>query len=221
MLGKQLKCGYITLCKKCHFKLHAKEVKEDIYKQPLSPYGTFFYINIDEFKQNNISHSVFTKIIKLGTYMNWDNIAKGYGKRDLCDMLGIKDRTLEKYNKELKRIISINESGDIYINENYIKKGRNNYKDKIVVFIDNFNYIYDSIDIKQHKVIGEAIYNNNELEQIYYYGCSGGNSKKKFKDCIDTNIIKWNKGEIMFNPEIFLFDYLNDVAKTIDNYNIF
>lgn len=224
MLGKQLKCGYKTLCKNCHLKLHAKENKEEIYKT-YNPYGSYLFLNIDKFKENNIEPSIFIKIIKLSTFMNYDNQLKikkkSYGLKDIQDLLNMKERNFHRFKTYIlkNKLIIIDENKNIFINKDYIKKGYTNYKNKMIVFIDNFNKLYDKLEDRKHKILGNIIYFNKEQNQIYpieYINYS--NIHRTIQELKKHDILKYKNKSIMFNPSIFCFDFISNIKILEDTY---
>lgn len=232
MLAKQLKSEYKTLCKKCHMKLHNKEKYSEEYKNHYyNPNGGYITINIEDLKKLNIENNILIRYLYLCCYSNYNNkitIAvnktrhKNLLKEDLINMLNMSKGEAYRTIKCLtdNELIYINDDS-IILNRSYCTKGNNNYKNKLKIFINSYLNIYSNIDPRKHKTLGNILNNSICSKNLIYdeYTLEKYGNKTRIKRYIESieNLGKFNKNEIILNPNTFYCGYLDFSYKDIIN----
>ena len=238
MLGKQLKIEYKTLCRCCHMKLHMAKKRNGEYNQnPFTQYGPYFFIKFKELKEKEIEGNTLVRFIRLCSYMDYDNRirlgnAKGKKslavKKDLQEILKISERETRVFQKEMfrKELIILNEDKTMVINKKYALKGYSNEIERNIIFENEFNKLYNEIEVVKHKPLGNSLYENVNKEQIFKFDDDKYSSfKHKYRSLRDITttgeVFKAKGNVVMFNPCLFLFECHRDIKELIKIYKEF
>lgn len=236
MLGKQIKIKYITLCDKCHKKLHSND---ESVKNYYNPYGKYIQINIDEMKKLNLEGSILFKFLYLCTNIDYDNSImydvrvrnKRYADKfkDLQELLNLKDKQFYDFKRIIysKDLIK-EENNKLYISSKYVVKGYNNYKSSYKIFIDNFKNLYYKCSTKQHKIIGnifigmfddmtDNIINKKIGHFIKDIGYKGKPSNFIERlNCITDDFIKSYNKQLYINPKYLITGIVDERVKLLE-----
>ena len=238
MLGKQLKIEYKTLCRSCHMKLHMAKKRNGEYNQnTLSQYGPYFFIKFKELKEKEIEGNMLVRFIRLCSCMDYDNRirlgnAKGKKslavKKDLQKILKISERETRIFQKEMfeKELIILNEDKTMVVNKKYALKGYSNEIERNIIFKNEFDKLYNEIEVVKHKPLGNSLYENVNKEQIFKIDDDRYSSfKYKYRSLKDVTtmgeIFKTKGNTVMFNPCLFLFECHRDIKELIKIYKEF
>lgn len=236
MIAKQMRSEYKTLCRLCHMKLHSKEKTSEEYKNNYyNPYGSYYFINVDYFKNNDIEFNMLFRFFMLAVNSNYDGYVGGIsGKRfvkyyisDLEKLwnLSRKEAFITRRYLESKGMIFINKDSNIKINSKIITKGLCNYKNRIIIFKDGILSLYNNVRAVEHKRIGLFLYaimvcikNNVDIEddrlKLLYTNIT------RFKAYYDNSLFsKILNNELIINPSIIWCSTLDYNFKNfIDKY---
>jgi hypothetical protein len=238
MLGKQLKIEYKTLCRDCHMKLHMAKKRNGEYAQTIpSEYGTYFFIELKELKKINIENNMLTRFIRLCSLMDFSNrvrygVAKGKRvfatTKDIQEMLLLKKTEVARTKKYLieNELIFVNEDKTITINKKFASKGYTNDIERNIVFAEEFNRLYETIDARKHSPIGNVLIENSKREQSFEYSTEYGlGFKHRYRGLEEINsksrIFKTKKRMVMINPQLFFFEGYQDIREMIKRYGEF
>lgn len=229
MLSKQIRSRYKTLCKDCHFKIHNIEKFEEEYKRHYyNPNGSYIILDIDKLKELKIDNNILPRYIYLCCYSNYGNKLtivtsktrhKTILKDDLFNIFTMGRMEVYRTLKELtdNGLIQI-EDETIFLNKTYCTKGSSNYKNKLKIFTEGYINIFNTLEPRQHKTLGNII-NNSICDNLIYDNYNSekyGNITRlgQYINSID-NLGKFDKKIITLNPNIFYGGYLDNSYKKI------
>lgn len=178
MLAKQVKCSYLTLCKKCHKKQHMIDINSNIYKTMFyNPYGKFFFVDVNLIQ--NIKNKYLTKLLYLAcfsdysNYIRWGKSKGNYAnKKDIHEILkGNNESFYEFYNYCISNGYIYLENEKHVINKKLISRGAgDSIRESARIFTDNFFSFYHSKSPKIRGKVGAILklinicnYTTNEI----------------------------------------------------------
>ena len=243
MLAKQIKGEYKTLCKECHIKVHNKEKKSEVYKENYyNPFGAYIFLNDDNIVKSSIKEDMLFRFLAICTYMNYDGyLIDPNVKSKKSSNRKIKYKDINEKILKLKKntyyttimfllnnnLLSKDEENYVIINKSFATKGFNNYKNRILIFQNEFNNLYNSIDTTKHRKIGRIIKLFFEIKQQKFIktardlnstlGFNGSNSSRLVNELesFETPILIHKNKNNMFNPSIIYSGGLSDEFRQI------